>query len=198
MQQQAVMTLPNVLFVHVAGVVFAEEQISFPDLGHMVLAGVVYRGRNRHGALRYFCAARGPDGFFWMFDGSRAPWRPGQEIGRAFPKGVELLVYMRPGGKAVFAGSPEQKWVPKRNRRLLRKTTSAEDQMHVGVDNRPSAETEGTPPRVRRLLADSVGNAVSSVAARGSIIVSSDEYWPEKVLALLTLGPRIKITTIPR
>jgi len=154
-EQRCLATLPNVLLVKVSGTVHAEEQISFPDLGHMVLSAVIYRGRSRGGGIRYLCASRGPDGLFWMFDGSRYPWRPGQEIGHVLPAGVVLLVYMRPGGKACFAGSAV--FAPivgaGRRRRLLRKTTSAEEQMQVGLENRPSGETGGTPPRVRRLLA---------------------------------------------
>jgi len=164
-EQRALATLPNVVLVQVAGNVNAEEQISFPDLGHLVLSGVIYRGKNRAGGLRYLCAARGPDGFFWMFDGSRAPWRPGHEIGRALPSGVVLLVYMRPGGKSVFAGVAAAVSAPtgvECRRRLLRKTSSAEARLQVGLDNRPSAETQGTPPRVRRLLAASLGTAAAT------------------------------------
>ena len=167
-EQRRVASLPNVLLVQVGaglvgkGFVRVEMQISFPGLGHMVLAGVVYRIGEGDQKARFLCASPGPEGYFWCFDGLRHPWRPGQEIAQVLPRSAVCLLYARPAGTAVFAGMAEAASGPAAPvasagpPRMLRQTPSAESMFAKGTSNAAvvggGEMLQGTPPRVRRFL----------------------------------------------
>ena len=116
-QQCRVRSRPNVLIVQVrrtvAGssdalrhLVFAEEEVSLPDVGSFELTGVVYHSGRGVTSGQYTCACRGPDRQFWRYDKNKA-WRSPSEIGRLLPRSVYVLVYTRPRGVAVFSGMCE-------------------------------------------------------------------------------------------
>ena len=72
--QKRLSSLPNVLILSVRrggggqhSAVAVEEQLSFPGLGALVLAAVVFALGASGARLRYACACRAPDGDFWFF-----------------------------------------------------------------------------------------------------------------------------------
>ena len=108
-QQSRLASLPNVLLVKVqrgggarGRAICVEEQISFPGLGSLELGAAIYAVGAGSANVRYTCVCRGPGGFFWYFDGSRQPCCMGYDVSTLLRSNVVMLVYTRPGGRAVF------------------------------------------------------------------------------------------------
>ena len=112
--QRRLCTQPNVLVLQVRRTqareacawrhsVTADEQLSLPGVGDFELAGVVYHRGPTTEAGHNWSICRGPDGRFWEFD-DEGFQRMDMEVARIHPRCVYLLVYVRPGGVAVFAG----------------------------------------------------------------------------------------------